>query len=92
MVPIRTTGANVDDIALTDPGASLPQPVVANGGLTPGFPVPGRIADRACGAGCPTDFLDWTPVPNSGTNGNPPFTVPLSSGSKGFISLRVSQR
>jgi hypothetical protein len=65
---------------------------VSNGGLTLGFPVPGGIADLAYGAECTTDFLTWTPVPNTGTAGNPAFTVPLSGGPKCFIRLRVSQR
>ena len=84
-------GLGLNPSAANNP-ADLPQPVMGPSGLTLGFAVPSGITDLNYAAECTTDMSAWRPVANSGSPARPVFTVPLSTGPKCFIRLRISQR
>ena len=70
----------------------LPQPVLTDSGLTLGFTVPPGINDLDYTAECTTDFNAWLPVTNVGSAHQPVFTVPLGTGPRSFLRLRISQQ
>ena len=72
--------------------AALPQPVLTDSGLTLSFTVPQGINDLIYTAESTTNFSAWLPVGNQGNANRPVFTVPLSTGPKCYMRLRVSQQ
>jgi len=73
------------------PASGLPQPVRNSNSLSLGFTIPAGISGITYSAECSTNLTVWTPVPNTGTGSQRTFTVPLTSGQKCLMRLRVTQ-
>ena len=58
------------------------------------FPTPPGVGGIVYGAEWTTDLATgpWTPIPDTGTNGDHLFTLPISPNPKVFLRLRVSEQ
>ena len=68
----------------------MPQAAGATSGVTVGFKVADGIGDLNYTAGCTSYCVQWAPVPDQSSGAHRRFTIPVTPGVKGFISLRVS--
>ncbi len=74
-----------------NPSIALPQAALNAAGLSMDFAIPASITDLNYTAEWTNDFVHWQPVPNEASGLQRRFTLPVTSGPKAFLRLRVSQ-